>query len=277
MSTSKLLATAAAAVVIAMPAARAADLPPLPPPYLQRAPIIQEFSGWYLRGDIGFSNQEVGKLFNVLENAPGITVQRNGLGFDAAPLFGLGLGYQWNSWLRFDVTGEYRGKANFHALDIVSFTGCGGPCSTDEYRASKSEWLFLANAYVDLGTWWNFTPFIGAGIGTSRNKISSFLDVCTTCPGGGVALADDTATWNFAWAAHAGLAYRVTPAVTLEFAYRYVSLGNALSGDLRTFNGINNVVNPMEFRDITSHDFKFGVRWMLFEPEQPLPPLIRKG
>jgi opacity protein-like surface antigen len=276
MSSMKLLAAAGAVVVLAMPAARAADLPPLPPPMYQR-PIIQDFSGWYLRGDIGFSNQDVKRLSNVLDNAPGISVQRTGLGFDAAPLFGLGLGYQWNNWLRFDVTGEFRGNANFHALDIVSFTGCGGPCSTDEYRASKSEWLFLANAYVDLGTWWNLTPFVGAGIGTSRNKISSFLDVCTTCPGGGVALADDTAKWNFAWAVHAGIAYKVTPSVTVEFAYRYVSLGDALSGDIRTFNGINNVVNPLNFHDITSQDFKLGVRWMLWEPEPPLPPLMRKG
>jgi len=276
MSSTKLLAAAGAVVILAMPAARAADLPPLPPPMYQR-PIIQEFSGWYLRGDIGFSNQKVDKIFNVLETAPGITAQRKGLDFDAAPFFGLGIGYQWNNWLRFDVTGEFRGKANLHELDIVSFTGCGGPCSTDENRASKSEWLFLANAYVDLGTWWNFTPFIGAGIGTTRIKISNFLDVCTTCPGGGVAFADDFAKWNFAWAAHAGVAYKVTPAVNLEFAYRFVSLGDAQSGDLKTFNGTNNVFNPMVFKDVTSHDFKFGVRWMLFEPEAPLPPLIRKG
>ena len=25
----------------------------------------------------------------------------------------------------------------------------------------------MANGYVDLGTWWCMTPFIGAGIGTS--------------------------------------------------------------------------------------------------------------
>jgi len=268
MISTKLLAAAAAVAILATPAARAADLPlPMPAP--------MEFSGWYLRGDIGFSNQEVSKLFNALDNAPGITVQRTGLGFDAAPLFGLGLGYQWNNWLRFDVTGEYRGKSNFHALDIVNFNGV--PSSTDEYRASKSEWLFLANAYFDLGTWWNFTPFVGAGVGTSRNKISSFIDVCTTCAGGGVALADDTAKWNFAWAVHAGVAYRVTPALTFEFAYRFVSLGDAMSGDLRTFNGTNNVFNPMEFKDITSHDFKFGLRWMLWEPEPAYQPLIRKG
>src|SRR5882672_2963828 len=182
MSSTKLLAAAGAVVILAMPAARAADLPPLPPPMYQR-PIIQEFSGWYLRGDIGFSNQKVDKIFNVLETAPGITAQRKGLDFDAAPFFGLGIGYQWNNWLRFDVTGEFRGNANFHCLDIVSFNGV--PSSTDENHASKSEWLFLANAYVDLGTWWNLTPFVGAGIGASRNTIHNFMDFGATMSGTG--------------------------------------------------------------------------------------------
>ena len=180
--------------------------------------------------------------------------------FDSAPIFGLGLGYQFNNWLRADVTGEYRGKSNFHGYDIVY---AGGNTYTDEYRGSKSEWLVLANVYADLGTWGAFTPFVGVGIGGSWNTISNFMDICTTCPGGGVAHGVSASKANFAWAAHAGVAYKVTNNVTIEFAYRYVDLGDALSGDLVTYLGQNNVNNPMHFRNITSHDFKFGVRWFL--------------
>jgi opacity protein-like surface antigen len=189
------------------------------------------------------------------------TVQK---GFDSSMLFGLGLGYQWNNWLRTDVTGEYRSKANFHGLQIVD----SGGMFTDEYRASKSEWLFLANAYVDLGTWWNITPFVGVGAGMSRNTISDFLDVNT--PNLGVATGADTSKWSFAWALHAGLAYKVTKNLTIEFAYRYVDLGDAKSGDLVTYLGGNSVNNPEEFHHLTSNDFKLGVRWA-FEPEFYLP------
>ena len=87
--------------------------------------------------------------------------------------FGLGVGYKFNDWFRADVTGEYRGKANFHGSDNVAFTGGQG---VDNYSGSKSEWLFLANAYVDLGTWSCFTPYIGAGVGGSYNTIRSFRD-----------------------------------------------------------------------------------------------------
>lgn len=32
-------------------------------------------------------------------------------------LFGVGVGYQFNNWLRFDMTGEFRGKSLFIAQD----------------------------------------------------------------------------------------------------------------------------------------------------------------
>ncbi len=106
----RILALAAAASIAAVSGAHSADLPLAPPP-------VPEFSGWYLRGDIGFSNQNVRSLYNV--NYAGFTSVNNiDKGFDAAPLFGLGVGYTVNNWLRFDVTGEYRGAANFHGLDV---------------------------------------------------------------------------------------------------------------------------------------------------------------
>jgi opacity protein-like surface antigen len=250
--------------------AHAADLPQLPPVY---APPIEEYvaSGWYLRGDIGMSNQKIKSLDNSLFTSAVRVVHQD---FDAAPIFGLGIGYQFNHWLRTDITGEWRGKANFHGLDI------NGTTQTNEYRASKSEWLVLANIYADLGTWYSFTPFIGAGVGASYNTISNFMDVNT--PNQGVAYGDTASKWNLAWAVHAGISYKLNSQVSFEFAYRYVSLGNALSGDIKTFDGTNNINNPMEFRNITSHDVKFGVRWLLEPPveqQRPvmLPPLMRRG
>lgn len=241
---------------LAAGAARAADYPQ-PPIYIP-PPVIEEFSGWYLRGDIGITNQQLGDLTNVQD--VNNQVRNVGLGFDASPLFGIGIGYYFNDWLRFDVTGEYRSKANFKGTQVIT---AGGNRFTDEYNASKSEWLFLFNGYVDLGTWNGFTPFVGAGVGVSRNTISSFQDICTTCPGGGVAFGDDTSKWQFAWAIHAGLAYKVTKNFTVELAYRYVDLGDAESGDLYTYLGTNNIVNPMEFHRLTSHDIKLGLRFNL--------------
>jgi len=253
------ISTLAMAALLVAGRAQAADYSqPAPQPIYVQPPLIEEFSGWYLRGDIGMSNQRVQNLNNALY--AGNSIQAVGMGFDSAPIFGLGIGYNFNDWLRFDVTGEYRGKANFHGLDIVNSS------YTDEYTGSKSEWLLLANAYIDLGTWYSITPFVGAGIGMSRNTISSFRDTCVTvlvCSGGSVAFGDTASKWNLAWALHAGLSYKVTRNFTVELAYRYVNLGDAQSGDLTTYLGGNAIYNPMEFHNLTSHDVKLGLRFNL--------------
>jgi opacity protein-like surface antigen len=266
------ICTIAATCMFAPTAVRAADMPV----YL---PVIEEFSGWYLRGDIGFSNQSVGSLGDA-NYANYISVQTVNKSFDSAPFGGIGIGYSFNNWLRFDVTGEYRGSANFHGFEIG--TDGGGP-HDDNYSGSKSEWTFLLNGYVDLGTWYNLTPFIGAGIGTSRNTISNFTDIGEST--GNDSYAGTASKWNFAWALYAGVGYNLTKNVTLEFAYRYIDLGNATTGDQIGYDGTNNLYNPKEFNHLTSNDFKLGLRFNLdglFEQPHPVyyappPPLRSKG
>ncbi len=250
----------------------AADMAIMAPPAYGPAPI-EDFGGWYLRGDIGFSNQRVKKLdwfsYSTLLSLNQTT------GFDTAGIFGLGAGYQFNHWFRADVTGEYRGRSNFHGTDVFVFSNAGVPTpGVDTYTASKSEWLVLANAYVDLGTWWYMTPFIGAGVGFSQNTISNFVD--TNTPAGGVAAAPAASKWNLAWALHAGLAYKVNPAFTVELAYSYVNLGDATTGIVSDFTGFANN-HTMGFKDITSHDLKLGVRWNLEAPQIYEQPVVRKG
>jgi len=275
----------AGAVALLSTSAFAADAPIAPPPppygyapppaYAPPPPPVEEFSGWYLRGDVGLTQQKVKSLHNVLYEAPGTSVTTVGAGFSGATLFGVGVGYQFGSWFRADITGEYRAKASIHGLDIVNFNGV--PVGTDDYRGNKEEWLALINLYADLGTWWCITPFIGVGVGGVKTTISSFVDTNTVT--NGVAFARDESKFNFAYALHAGLGYKVSNSLTMELAYRYVHLGDAQSGDLRTFNGINNVNNPMHFNGITSHDVKLGVRWTCCEPAAPVvaPVLTRRG
>lgn len=265
MSNSKIIALAAVvSTALTLQPAGAADMPV---PYF-KPPIAEEFGGWYLRGDIGWSNQQVKSLWNILyTTAPVNTVHK---GFEVGGIFGLGVGYQFNNWFRVDVTGEFRCCSTFHGLDIYGVP----PAGTDEYTGIKSEWLFLANAYVDLGTWKGITPYVGAGVGFSRNTIANFLDVNTVTAG--VATGATASKLNLAWALHAGLAYRVTPNFLVDLSYRFVHLGSAVTGDLIAYTGANPNVNPMHFRGITSHDVRLGVRWFFDEGFAP-PPLIRKG
>lgn len=285
---------AAGAASLLSSAAFAADLPIAPPPLAYAPPPVQDFGGWYLRGDIGFSNQSVN---NIRKSDPAAYSQLNSFNettsFDTGGIFDVGVGYRFNNWFRGDITAQYRGKSNFKGTDVFTFPAFGLNASgQDNYTASKSELLFMANAYVDLGTWWCITPFIGAGVGASRVSISGFNDSgvnnlqLTSTPfiGGPPVVSNATAgngsKWNFAWAAHAGLAYKISPSVTLELAYSYVDLGSGTTGVITTFDGFSRG-NVFKFNDITSHDLKLGVRWDLDAPAPPPvyapPPLIRKG
>ncbi|HWL04474.1 MAG TPA: outer membrane beta-barrel protein [Xanthobacteraceae bacterium] len=239
--------------------------PPPPPPMV---PVVQEFaSGWYLRGDIGFSSQRVDKLHNVLYGQPGITVEPVGMTFDAAPTFGLGIGFQFNRNLRVDFTGEYRGRANFKGSDKTTFPDGGGTgVLSDNYTGSKSEYVFMANAYFDFGTFWGITPFVGFGAGFAQVTIDGFRDdglgyFSNGTPFVSVAYGEKASQWNFAYAVHAGLSYQVANCLWIEFAYRYMHLGDGITGDLVAFDGTNTVNNPMHFKGLTSHDFKVGFRW----------------
>jgi opacity protein-like surface antigen len=275
MSRFKTIVVAGAAAGLTVAAAQAADLGPAP--ILQPAPVVQEFSGWYLRGNIGMTNQSVKSIAAVPNPFPNDSISTPFASFDASPLAGLGVGYQVNNWLRVDATGEYRSSAHFHGQQVDQ---SGGTTLPDDYNASKSEWLFLANAYVDLGTWWCITPFVGAGVGMSRNTISNFMDFGATQSGNTIISTtyfDNHSKWDLAWALYAGLSYQVTPAFNVELTYRYVDLGSAQTGTPHAFDGTPIPTSPFVFKDITSSDFMLGMRWKLGEPLAPAPSYVRKG
>ena len=91
---------------------------------------------------------------------------------------GGGVGYEWNNWLRFDGTVEYRAKTRVKAFGSYP-AGGGFIAGTDFYDGNLKSWVFLANAYVDLGTWNCFTPFVGFGIGATYNTMADLTDFNT--------------------------------------------------------------------------------------------------
>jgi opacity protein-like surface antigen len=260
---------AAGAASLMSTAALAADMAIAPPPpQMYAPPPVDDFGGWYLRGDVGFSNQQIKK--RDYYSYPSLVSLDQTTSFDAAGIYGVGVGYQFNNWFRADVTGQYRGRAGLRGVDRTAYYDTGTlQNGSNLYGGNVSSWVVMANAYVDLGTWWCVTPFIGAGVGMARNTVANF------------ASATDSSKWNMAWALHTGLAYKVSPNMTVELGYSYMNLGSATTGELVTKDGTGlGQGHKMEFKDLTSHDVKLGVRWNLeaapaYAP--PPPPLIRKG
>jgi opacity protein-like surface antigen len=289
MSGVRILALAGAAAMMST-AALAADFPPaMPPPLPVAQPAPAAESGWYLRGDVGVGVQKFQTFDHFQTNsvfvwpASWAIVQNH---MEDTAFFDFGVGYQFNSWLRFDFIGEHRNSAKFKVLGSYHEFCPGGVSCFDLYDGSHGAEVFLANAYLDLGTWWCLTPFVGAGLGGAYNTVSTVTDIgfiSNGTTGFGYSSAD-LSGWNFAWAAHAGLAYNVSSNLKLEFAYRFLSLGSVRTPVVNcSSNGCQVTPNsgPAAYYTLTnfdSQDFKLGLRWML-APEQPVyaPPLIRKG
>jgi opacity protein-like surface antigen len=247
--------TFASLALIGANGARAADYTPPPPPpvYVQPPPPAEPCcDNWYLRGQIG-----VGMLKTKLDygTATNATLQNSS---NADSMFvGGGIGYNWNSWLRFDATAEYRAKSRVDAF--VTYP----PDGIDQYQGYLKSWVFLGNAYVDLGTWDCFTPFIGVGIGGAYNTLSDFNDVN---PNGGFGFGRNPSEWHLAWALHAGVAYEVTKNFKVELAYRYLNYGSITD----TVDCSVTCTHDTFKYTLQSHDFMVGFRWT-FCCELPSP------
>jgi len=273
--------------------------PPPPPPVMVPQPVVyqtvNEWGGWYLRGDIGISAQKFTDFPHHQTNSAfqwptDWKIEHTDIK-DAA-FFALGVGYHFTKFLRADLTGEYRQSTK------VKVTGSYGPppaggCNTDRcfdvYDFDHQATLVMINAYLDLGQWWCFTPFVGFGIGAAYHTFSSVTDYGFNNGSAGFGFSSDktTSDWTFAWAIHAGIGYEVTKSMTVELAYRYLSLG---SPDTSVINcGGNGCMStgPRAFytmTDLTANELRLGVRFRFDccevpppPPPPPPPPLMRRG
>jgi opacity protein-like surface antigen len=260
----KAIAAALIAFVCPLASAFAADVAQPPPMPVQAMPIVvpaiaEPVSSWYLRGDIGVGNlstASVNYLPNPLNNPNNFTIQSVTL--QDQTFYLVGLGYEFNNWLRFDATAEYRTKTGFNFWGGYT-TACPNPYAQclDVYNGTVNSWVFLANAYVDLFTWCGLTPFVGAGVGTAANTLSGFSDV--GIPTGGAGTGPTVTDWNLAWALHAGLSYRINENLKLELAYRYLNMGS-VEGSINCIGGCN--PDSYRFHTLQSQDLMLGFRWM---------------
>ncbi|MBV9557251.1 MAG: porin family protein [Pseudolabrys sp.] len=213
----------------------AADMPgtrPLPPPPPPTTFIERVSSGWYLRGDLGY---RWGTLTGAQSTPPFPSPSTNSLG--TAVLGGVGVGIK-SDWLRTDVT-----------LDVASSQRYRGTVATpDDVTARLSTISALFNGYLDLGSWYGFTPYIGAGVGASRVKVSDYSSTVVPITGA------DNSQWKFSWAGMAGLGYQVAPNMMVDLGYRYLNFG-----DVKT--GADALGRQMTFRNVAAHEVRIGLRW----------------
>lgn len=152
----------------------------------------------------------------------------NGVVLDA------GLGYRVNRWLRVEGLFSYRpsydysGQANFNQVALPQ------PVS-----ANLSSVAGFGVGYLDLPSIGKVRPFLGAGVGVARNRISAVsYEFPTLASAASTTIAGGTTT-GVAWLLTAGVEIPLNDRLSLDLAYRYTDLGK-----VKTDAGSATIVRP---------------------------------
>jgi opacity protein-like surface antigen len=258
------------------PATQAADFPAIEAPPLVEEGPVEWGSNWYLRGDVGATHLSPSEISGVaLSNS-----------FPNNWTIGLGGGYKFNSWLRGDVTVDYESLYNKNATlntvlpcrtgavldpaDPTNLIFTTARCIPRVQNRTESM-LVLANAYLDLGNWWGFTPYVGAGLGVNvlyqRAQMNWFMGngvpyagVTWTDPRNGAVYMEN---WDnrregtflrFAYAFMGGVAYDIDNHWKIDVGYRYANLGK--------IDGFDRFGNQFS-RNLISQQVRVGFRYMI--------------
>ncbi|KKX30384.1 outer membrane protein [Rhizobium sp. LC145] len=255
----------AALLALAGSAAYSADLyEPQPEPIIDAPEVeIQEASGWYLRGDVGYS-------FNHMRGAEYFQGSNAFLAdFDRTTLkdsfvVGAGVGYQVNNYLRTDLTFDYLGKSDFRG----STTGwCGSVMCSSRDEAEMRAYSLMANVYVDLGTYGRVTPYVGAGIGGSYVKWGKLRNrICDdpSMPGCYGSDHEGKGSWRFSYALMAGATIDLTCNLKADIGYRFRHISG---GDM--FGYMDNG-GPGRDKGFDMHEARVGARYVFNGCETPV-------
>ena len=270
--------------------ANAADMSMAPIYQPDEAPMVELGTGWYLRGDVGYVN------INSPTQGIAPTVDGQHTSANNAALYGnsnanqgimgatLGVGYQFNPMFRMDMTYDWRQQLNYErktyhsclidqsVSGVVMLTN-NGDCYSDD-KVKTNSWTGLLNAYVDLGTWYGLTPYIGGGAGVSHIQTAAtqnwfWADGTAYGIGNNIYQSysrDNAGLYhygypanagpqqvrnNFAFALMLGAAYDIAPHVKLDIGYRFMYLGQ-----VSTLDGYGNTVR----RNVETQEVRAGLR-----------------
>ena len=261
------------------------------PIFVEQAPDLQPVeigNGWYIRGDIGYAMKHSGGThkYNAFDPVSKLYSPQTFATSDTDTDFSIGggVGYQFNDWLRFDgtidtYTGKFKGTtvANQPCVNTaggLNPTYVGTTCASNDTQ-NYNAYQFMANAYVDLGTYVGVTPYIGAGAGmtlmTWDNLTNSLYCVpgSAVCPVGAPAITpvthEGTTDYRLTYSVMAGLGYQVSQNVKLDLGYRY---SKVTGSDQFKYDAASIAAGAtgIQGRDAgyDRHELRFGVRYSLW-------------
>jgi opacity protein-like surface antigen len=203
------------------------------------APAKAQDGSFYLRLEGGASFSAAA---NLRDDGDGITTaclaygdscggKLNNIG--TAGVFGVGIGYNFFSWLQTDITINYRTGYSLNDDDQ------GTPNKTHFHADINSYSTMLNNTFIYKIPNFVASPFLGFGVGLNYVDIGrlSYVDQSTPASVGSFAGGGRV---NFAWQVATGLEFPLTNSVSITTSYRYFdggSLGTSNKGGIDSVTG----------------------------------------
>ena len=205
-----------------------------------------EVGNWYLRGDIAY---QINRDPTITYNEAVAPLNFGYAELDHSGRIGIGGGRRIGEILRADVTADFSFPTDFTGGTVAPCSPA--TCATLE-TADMWSLAVLANAYLDLGHYSGFSPYIGAGLG--------FSYMHWDYSGGLGSYSDDDV--RFTWALMAGLSYDINANWTVDAGYRFLHTPEGeIVGNNAALSG------PIRFDDLKAHTLRFGVRFTPGGPE----------
>lgn len=228
-----LLAGMLTAACSAAPALASDEIDVAKVPEVEVSPTVT--SGWYLRGDVGYSFNSFRQGAFSCADCTTAFDQRFLGDLKGAASFAGGVGYQFTDFLRADVTADYQTRASF---------------SSSLVDGKQSSLSLLANAYVDLGNLGGVTPYIGAGLGAAHVNWHNIADQS------GSGQFGSESDWRFTYAAMAGISVDLTQNLKLDAGYRFQHINGG-----SMYRDVNSSASGSD-KGMNIHNIRLGLRYM---------------
>lgn len=182
-------------------------------------PAFAQDSGFYAGGELGgVISSETDATYT-----PGATVGSTGavssdheLGFTGSAFAGYNFGA-----IRVEV------EAGFLSADVKELSsnfaaGVNLAAGSQDADGEVSAQTIMANGTIDVGSFSDFTFFVGGGAGLAQLKVSGMQAASGSSP-----VLDDKDDWRFAWQGIAGVRKPLAANIDAHVRYRYFTVDDA--------------------------------------------------
>ncbi len=191
--------------------------------------LAEDIKGFYARIDAGASIPKGSKT-----------------SFKTTPIYNLGVGYHFNDVFRTDLNLQYRPLTIKNSFVADKATN---------YSALLNAYLNLSDSKDDV------IPYLTAGIGYGKNKLSNFTRSSTTGSITGTIVQSGKTTSNIIFNAGAGITIAVIDNLRVDIGYRYYRLGKLEGTVYTSTTNVNKTASYYKVKSLSTNEITAGLTY----------------